>query len=106
MALIKKLIFVPIGLPGLGKSTLSRHLEQTTNKFFHQGKTAINVDYRRINYDQMLTDNLKDYQSKHPDVPFHEVIDIIRPWADQQYLDTISNHCAEEVSGPEDKENQ
>lgn len=27
---------------------------------------------------------------KHPHVPFHEVIDIIRPLADREYLDTIS----------------
>ena len=66
MAHIKKLIFVPIGLPGLGKSTLSRHLESTTNKFFHQGKHMINVDFKRINYDKMLTDLQKNYMNQHP----------------------------------------
>ena len=31
--------------------------------------------------------------AKNPDVPFHEVIDIIRPMADRSYLDKISEYC-------------
>jgi uncharacterized protein YeeX (DUF496 family) len=37
----------------------------------------------------MLTDNLNEYSRIHPEVPFHEVIDIIRPMADQDYLNAI-----------------
>jgi hypothetical protein len=37
----------------------------------------------------MLNDNLDQYSKIHPEVPFHEVIDIIRPKADQDFLDAI-----------------
>jgi Holliday junction resolvasome RuvABC ATP-dependent DNA helicase subunit len=36
MAAIKKLFFVPIGLPGMGKTTLAKHLESTSMKCFTQ----------------------------------------------------------------------
>ena len=29
---VKKLFFVPVGLPGMGKSTLAKHIRQTTEK--------------------------------------------------------------------------
>jgi len=33
---------------------------------------------------------VNEYESKHPETPFHEIIDIIRAKADQDYLDQIS----------------
>lgn len=41
----------------------------------------------------MLNSNLQRYQLDHPEVPYHEVIDIIRGQADQEYLDTITEMC-------------
>lgn len=44
----------------------------------------------------MLTDFQKTYQTENPDVPFHEVIDIIRGQADKEYLDIITDYCRED----------
>ena len=84
MAHIKKLFFVPIGLPGTGKTTLAKHLESTSNKMFyhHSLNTPLFVEFKKISYDKLLTDNQKAFSSKHPEVPFHEVIDIIRGQTD------------------------
>ncbi len=41
-----------------------------------------NVSFAKVSYDRILGENLADYQAKHPEVPFHEVIDIIRSKAD------------------------
>ncbi len=59
MAHIKKLFFVPIGLPGTGKTTLAKHLESTSNKLFynyHTGQPNY-VEFKKISYDKILTDN-------------------------------------------------
>jgi len=45
------------------------------------------VEFKKISYDRILGDLTGSYMEEHPDVPFHEVIDIIRPIADQDYLD-------------------
>ena len=45
------------------------------------------VEFKKISYDGILGDQVNAYLEKHPTVPFHEVIDIIRPMADQEYLD-------------------
>ena len=45
------------------------------------------VDFQKISYDRILGDQTNSYLESHPDVPFHEVIDIIRPMADAEYLD-------------------
>ena len=41
-----------------------------------------NVEFTKISYDRILGDLTANYQEVHPEVPFHEVIDIIRPMAD------------------------
>ena len=41
-----------------------------------------NVSFTKISYDRILGENLSAYQEKHPEVPFHEIIDIIRSKAD------------------------
>ena len=51
------------------------------------------VNYTKVSYDRILGENTAAYQDKHPEVPFHEIIDIIRPHADQDYLDFIARHC-------------
>ena len=40
------------------------------------------VSFTKISYDKILGDNTAEYGEQHPDVPFHEIIDIIRPKAD------------------------
>lgn len=45
------------------------------------------VEFKKISYDGILGDLTNGYLADNPDVPFHEVIDIIRPMADAEYLD-------------------
>jgi hypothetical protein len=45
------------------------------------------VTFKKVSYDRILGDNLSEYQKEHPETPFHEIIDIIRGKADQDYLD-------------------
>ena len=40
------------------------------------------VSFEKISYDKILGDNTTEYGEQHPEVPFHEIIDIIRPKAD------------------------
>jgi len=114
---VKKLFFVPVGLPGMGKSTLAKHIKLATGKHLRgpnnnsvenegdsDSKTQLrsahlenqinsclettlggavpNVSFTKISYDRILGENLSAYQEKHPEVPFHEIIDIIRSKAD------------------------
>ena len=126
---IRKLYFVPVGLPGMGKSTLAKHINMSTQK--HLNKSAVaartnlqnvdspyfnvekesekklrefglaegklesmpEVDFQRISYDRILGDNVSAYERLHPETPFHEIIDIIRGKADQEYLDQIAHYC-------------
>jgi len=53
------------------------------------------VEFKKISYDRILGDLTSSYMEEHPDVPFHEVIDIIRPIADQEYLDQIARNFEE-----------
>jgi hypothetical protein len=46
------------------------------------GKAIPSVSYTKVSYDRILGENLTSYSEKHPEVPFHEVIDIIRAKAD------------------------
>lgn len=61
MQSIKKFIFVPIGLPGMGKTTLSRYLSSNSKILFANGQQSQQVDFIKISYDRMLTDNQKQY---------------------------------------------
>ena len=45
------------------------------------------VNFTKISYDGILGDITAAYGEEHPDTPFHEIIDIIRPKADSTYLD-------------------
>ena len=59
-------------------------------------ETLPEVDFQRISYDRILGDNTNEYGELHPETPFHEIIDIIRPKADQDYLDQIARYCISE----------
>ena len=41
------------------------------------------VNFEKVSYDKILGDKVKDFSATNPTVPFHEVIDIIRPKADR-----------------------
>ena len=59
----------------------------TDAAFLHQDLLGLpTVEFKKISYDKILGDLTNDYLLEHPDVPFHEVIDIIRPGADREYL--------------------
>ena len=55
------------------------------------------VSFTKISYDGILGDLTAAYGKEHPDTPFHEIIDIIRPKADSTYLDQIARHCVSET---------
>ena len=50
------------------------------------------VIFQKVSYDRILGNKVKEFSATNPTVPFHEVIDIIRPKADRQYLDDIARH--------------
>ena len=81
---IKKLFFIPIGLPGMGKTTLARYLKTTTFNSLHPSKATLpfNINFRKISYDKMLTKHQSAYMAKYPDAEYHHVIDVIRGQAD------------------------
>ena len=45
-------------------------------------KSLPEVSFTKISYDKILGDNTAEYGEQNPGVPFHEIIDIIRPKAD------------------------
>ena len=51
------------------------------------------MTFAKISYDKILGDLTAEYGEQHPETPFHEIIDIIRPKADGAYLDHIARHC-------------
>eukprot|EP00347_Sterkiella_histriomuscorum_P005519 403356308 len=99
---LKRIFLIPIGLPGLGKTTLAKCLESTFSNQFISSQANVNknssenistlnsrVHYTRVDYDKMLQDYQQSYQLKHPETPFHQIIDIVRGQADKKYLQTI-----------------
>ena len=94
MASVSKIYFIPVGLPGMGKSTLAKHIKQTVVKFLGSGKdlhaaSLPQVSFAKISYDRILGENVTEYSAVHPETPFHEVIDIIRAKADSDYLEKV-----------------
>ena len=120
MASIRKFILIPIGLPGMGKTTLSRFLHATSSAPFKVNMTSqllqnivgkvqdseskLKLEFNKISYDHILTQNQKEYCAKHPEIGQHEAIDIIRGKADQDYLDAIKAHC--NFKSDENQDNQ
>lgn len=76
----------------LEDAEMTQSIDQSLAKNF--GFSVPNVSFEKISYDRILGENLSAYQEKHPEVPFHEIIDIIRSKADQDYLDQIARHCS------------
>lgn len=75
---MNKIFFIPVGLPGLGKTTFAKHL-----------MTHSRLNFKVINYDEMLLNHQKVFQAQNPNVAFHQVIDIVRHLADKEYLQSI-----------------
>ena len=71
---IKKLFLVPVGLPGMGKSTLAQNVKLSM--------TLPSIEYHLISYDAIVSNQVESYKQMHPEYSFHEIIDIIRPLAD------------------------
>jgi len=44
------------------------------------------LNFEKISYDGLLAKHQKEYLRKFPDEEFHRVIDIIRVFADEEYL--------------------
>lgn len=40
MNAVKKIFFVPVGLPGMGKSTLAKHIRLATEKHLHTARSS------------------------------------------------------------------
>ena len=63
-------------------------VDPTTSKKLNErelweGKLGLpEVSFTKISYDKILGDNTAEYGEQNPGVPFHEIIDIIRPKAD------------------------
>ena len=79
---ITKYFIIPIGLPGMGKTTLSRFLQNYSSQKINFTNNTIILNFQKISYDRILTSNQKSYCALHPDVGMHEAIDIIREKAD------------------------
>jgi tRNA uridine 5-carbamoylmethylation protein Kti12 len=66
---IKHLFIVPVGLPGMGKSTFSKHLKRTISASFTRNPfTPVEnemdlreVKFSKISYDRILGEKTKNY---------------------------------------------
>ena len=47
----------------------------------------------KISYDRILGDKVTEYQKANAESEMHTIIDIIRPFADQEYLDRVARQC-------------
>ena len=54
---IRKLFFVPVGLPGMGKSTLAKHIKISTDKHLNKQVLSVTKQSRDTDYplDSMTT---------------------------------------------------
>lgn len=94
MRKVRNLFIVPVGLPGMGKSTFSKNLKRATSKISQQNNNLKtnskkekehsfgNVTFTKISYDRILGEKVTEYQKANKDCEMHTVIDIIRPFAD------------------------
>ena len=84
---VSKFFLVMIGLPGLGKSTLTKQVKYCINANFNSKLTNCHPDFsvkfEKISYDRILCDLTDAYKAEHPDVEYHHIIDIIRADADR-----------------------
>eukprot|EP00347_Sterkiella_histriomuscorum_P002864 403366501 len=95
---IKRLIFLPAGIPGMGKTTIGRFLEQASIRVrLENSGQEIKVVYKRISYDVVFTDLQQNYLQEHPDADFQSVFDIIRGQADDKFNELIKESCQSQV---------
>jgi hypothetical protein len=63
------------------------------------------VKFSKISYDRILGDKTEAYQKENDEEDINKVIDIIRPIADQEYLDQIARRCFNSYKESADIEN-
>jgi len=64
---------VPIGLPGMGKTTLSKSLKKDIKKGPKVFTTDSKLEFFNIAYDKIYTKNKNNYLEDHPDASENEV---------------------------------
>lgn len=92
---VKMIYIVPIGLPGMGKTTLSSALlgiqDYTIPKSMTRTeRTHLQLEFIKIDYDDNLTTKTNEYCREHPEIDFHTAVDIVRAEADKWFLETLT----------------
>ena len=72
MAHINKIFFYPVGVPGMGKTTLSKHVSDTIVRFNQSVLNADDtLDFNVISYDKILHEKSNEYIEAHADADLH-----------------------------------
>lgn len=90
------LIFLPVGIPGMGKTTLGRFLESAAHnvKLILPNSTQhATVNFTRVSYDVVFTQLQVDYTKSNPECDPVAAFDIIRPFADKEFMKQIKDAC-------------
>ena len=91
---VRTLVFMPAGVPGMGKTTIGRFLESAAKSLtlMIKGQPARMI-FKRISYDVVFSGLQSVYRKEHPEVSFLQAFEVIRPHADKQFLDMIHEAC-------------
>ncbi|CDW71775.1 UNKNOWN [Stylonychia lemnae] len=93
---IRRLVFLPAGIPGMGKTTIGRFLEQASLKLKVQTLGSnVKVQFKRVSFDHVFTDLQQKYFQEHPDVDFQAAFDIIRGQAEEVFNQQIREACVQ-----------
>jgi broad-specificity NMP kinase len=82
------LVFLPVGVPGMGKTTLGRYLESAAsnvNIVMDNGR-FLKANFTRVSYDIVFSTLQAEYMKQNPEADFIAAFDIIRPKADEVFL--------------------
>ena len=67
---IERFFLIPVGLPGLGKSTLRDFLKNIVSFKPTNSEKELKIKFKTIDYDQILNILIKEYQQNHPNSDF------------------------------------
>jgi hypothetical protein len=87
------LVFFPVGIPGMGKTTFGRFLESASQHILLKGSTQVKVNFVRVSYDKVFTQLQTEYVQENPDADQVAAFDIIRPLADARFESQIRDAC-------------
>ena len=90
------LIFLPVGIPGMGKTTLGRFLESAAHNvklILPNTSQPATVNFTRVSYDIVFTPLQLDYTKSNPECDPVAAFDIIRPFADKEFMKQIKDAC-------------